>query len=71
MTKPRRPLTLDHADARLGELTPWLYRVGTPPGPVREALGIAAFYRGEIARLMDELKQTKEGDTAWQRKVGK
>ena len=50
----RRPafLTLEQADARLGELSPWLSAAGQPRKQVQELLCIAAFYRGEVDRLM-------------------
>ena len=51
MTRRTAFLSLEQADARLGELSPWLSAVAQPRKQVREVLAIAAFYRGEIDRL--------------------
>ena len=67
----RRPacLTLEQADARLGELSPWLSAAAQPRKQVRELLAITAFYRGEVDRL-----QARDGDQKrprWAEKVTK
>lgn len=51
MTRRHAITTVEEADARMSELSPWLSAVAQPRRQVREVLAIAAFYRGEIDRL--------------------
>jgi hypothetical protein len=62
MTRRPRFTSLEQADTRLGELSPWLSAAGQPRKQVRELLDIAAFYRGRI----DELeRQIVPGQKSW------
>ncbi|MCE9565768.1 MAG: hypothetical protein K8U57_27400 [Planctomycetes bacterium] len=63
MTRPRRILSLEQADNRLGELSSWLSAAGQPRKQVRELLEIAAFYRGEVDRL--RARDGEPGQKSW------
>ena len=69
MTMSRRITSLAHADDALNRLG-YLAFSATPRPQVRRLLDVAAYYRGEIATLQDQLNQGKEG-TAWRQKVTK
>ena len=68
MTKPRRITSLAQADEALNGLG-YLEYAATPRRGVRRLLEVAAYYRGEVARLEEQLNQGK--DTAWQKRVTK